>query len=67
MPRKPPLPPSPREKIRIGRRELKLGDRVKIEATITRIGDVNEVPSITVQLPNGSRMTLPAANLPEAE
>jgi hypothetical protein len=43
---------------------LKLGDEVKITTRVTRIGDLGSVTSITLQLPNGERFTIPQNGSP---
>jgi hypothetical protein len=52
--------PSPRDTIKLGKRTLKVGDRLPLAPTIVRIGEVAGREAVTVQLPDGTRHTLRA-------
>ncbi len=49
--------PTPKEVIKIGSRQLKVGDEVMVPARVTRVGKLGATEAVTVELRIGQKVT----------
>ena len=49
--------PSPKDVVKVRRRQYQVGDEVMVPARVTRVGKLGAVEAVTIELRNGQKVT----------